>query len=138
MDRDDAKMIKGGCVFAALGILRLTICFGGCYGLSKVEYSDGYRDGTIQKMSKKGVVWKTYEGEMILGGLDFQNDGSGGGTLNRQSFHFTVSDKKIIDEIEALPTGKKIRLHYRQGMTQWVPNGDTTYFVTSIEDILSK
>ena len=29
-------------------------------------YSKGYRAGLLQKFSEKGIVFKTYEGEMIL------------------------------------------------------------------------
>jgi hypothetical protein len=29
-------------------------------------FSDGYRAGLLQKFSRKGTVFKTYEGEMIL------------------------------------------------------------------------
>jgi len=30
------------------------------------DYSDGYRAGLLQKFSRKGNIFKTYEGEMIL------------------------------------------------------------------------
>ena len=35
-------------------------------------YSEGYRAGLLQKFSKKGVFFKTYEGEMILSSFAHQ------------------------------------------------------------------
>lgn len=127
--------IKGGCILAVGAGVFCVLCVGGCFALSKVEYSDGFRDGTVQKLSRKGVIFKTFEGEMILGGLDFKDDGTGGGTLNRQSFLFSVSDPKVIAELEALPTGKKVRLYYRQTTATWQPSGGTSYFITSVEEL---
>ena len=33
------------------------------------SYSDGYRAGTVTKLSKKGFIIKTYEGELNTGAL---------------------------------------------------------------------
>jgi hypothetical protein len=128
---DDAKTV--GCLFMA-GVLILPVCFGGCYGLSKVDYSDGYRDGTIQKVSNKGVMFKTDEAEMILGGMTADGDGATA-TFNREKFFFTIADKEVLKQIEALPPGSKVRLHYRQSLTYWKPSGSSDYFATKVESL---
>ncbi len=120
-----------GC-FAMAGVLSLPFIFGGCYGLSKVDYSDGYRDGTIQKVSNKGVMFKTDEAEMILGGMTASGDGATA-TFNREKFYFTISDKEVLKQIEAIPPGTKVRLHYRQSLTHWSPSGSSDYFATKVE-----
>ena len=37
-------------------------------------YSEGYRAGLLQKFSKKGTIFKTYEGEMILSSVHSRAD----------------------------------------------------------------
>ena len=48
-------------------------------------YSDGYREGILQKFSRKGNVFKTHEGELIQLGF-----GQRSGMLNAQYFYFSV------------------------------------------------
>lgn len=115
-------------------IIAVMLSFGGCYQLSKTEYSTGYRDGTIQKFSQKGLMFKTHEGEMILGGVTSSTSGMDG-TFNREMFEFTVTDPDVVKAIEAVPPGKKVRLHYRQMATQWKTNGDTRYFIVKVEAV---
>ena len=71
-------------------------------------YSDGYREGVLQKFSRKGNLFKTYEGEIIQLGF-----GQRTGYLNAQYFYFSVDDKKIADSLEA-SLGKVVKLHYTQ------------------------
>lgn len=46
-------------------------------------YSDGTRDGLVQKFSRKGSVFKTWEGEMQQQGF-----GQRGGTFTSKVFYF--------------------------------------------------
>lgn len=71
-------------------------------------YSDGYREGVLQKFSRKGNLMKTYEGEMIQLGFGQRNGG-----FNAQYFHFSVDDPQLADSLEQC-TGKIVRLHYVQ------------------------
>jgi hypothetical protein len=61
------------------------------------DYSDGQRTGDIYKFSKKGIFWKSYEGEMYLGGM--VSDGSGG--LQMEKFRFSIP-KEQFDEKQEL------------------------------------
>lgn len=71
-------------------------------------YSDGYREGVLQKFSRKGNVFKTYEGEMIQLGF-----GQRGAAINSQYFYFSVADEKVADSLEDC-LGKIVKLHYVQ------------------------
>ena len=42
----------------------------GSYLVFNFNYSDGNRAGTLIKFSKKGYVFKTFEGEINLGGVN--------------------------------------------------------------------
>lgn len=84
-------------------------------------YSEGTRVGILYKFSKKGAVYKTYEGEMVLPGLKFRQQNSG---ISSNMFYFSVTDeelaKKLMDS-----QGMEIELHYEQynGGLPW--RGDT-------------
>ena len=53
-------------------------------------YSEGYRAGLLQKFSHKGVIFKTYEGEMILSSVSSNRDVA----IASEKFLFTVTNKK--------------------------------------------
>ncbi len=71
-------------------------------------YSEGSREGVLQKFSRKGNVFKTYEGEMIQLGF-----GQRGAAINSQYYYFSVDDPQIADSLENC-LGKIVRLHYIQ------------------------
>jgi hypothetical protein len=74
------------------------------------SFSDGTRDGLLIKFSRKGNVFKTYEGELIQQGL---RSYGGAGTINTNNFFFSVCDEKVADSLEQV-IGKNIKVHYIQ------------------------
>jgi len=88
------------------------------------SYSDGERAGFLQKVSRKGWVCKTWEGEMALVTLP--------GTM-AEKFAFTVSDDAVAKQLSD-NIGKRMTVHYEQ--RKWIPTscfGDTEYFVTRMD-----
>jgi len=86
-------------------------------------YSDGERAGYVQKLSRKGWLCKTWEGEMAMVTMP--------GTV-AEKFAFTVPDNAVAAKLNA-SVGKRMALHYEQH--KWLPSscfGDTEYFVTSV------
>lgn len=92
-------------------------------------YSDGKRTGTVVKFSRKGVLCKSNEGTMNLGGLSKDGDGN----LTATTWEFTVLDQAIADQISAAQaSGKRVTLSY----VQWVASPfcmDSTYEVVGVE-----
>jgi hypothetical protein len=87
------------------------------------SYSDGERAGYVQKLSRKGWLCKTWEGEMAMVTMP--------GTVS-EKFAFTVRDPAIAARINA-SVGKRMALHYEQH--KWIPSscfGDTEYFVNGL------
>jgi hypothetical protein len=87
------------------------------------SYASGERSGYVQKLSKKGYVCKTWEGEMAMVSMP--------GTLS-EKFLFTIPDAAVAAKINA-SVGKRVALQYEQH--KWVPSscfGDTEYFVTDV------
>ena len=89
-------------------LLILVSVVGYIYWFYYNPYSDGSREGVLQKFSRKGNVFKTYEGEMIQLGF-----GQRGAAINSQYYYFSVDDEKIADSLEQC-LGKITKLHYIQ------------------------
>lgn len=112
-------------------LLFLLIVFGVLYILTGWSYSDGERAGTISKFSRRGYVFKTYEGVLNVGGFSGET-----GSLTPQFFDFSVKDDNIAKRItEAVKTGQRVTLHYEEKMMKLPWNGDTKYYITEVEFI---
>jgi hypothetical protein len=87
-------------------------------------YSSGERAGYVQKLSKKGWICKTWEGEMALVSIP--------GTVS-EKFYFTVRDDSIAALINQT-IGKRVAVMYQQH--KGIPTscfGDTEYFVAGLK-----
>lgn len=71
-------------------------------------YSEGTRVGIIYKFSKKGTVFKTYEGEMMLPGIRNKN---ASGSLSTNTFNFSVTDEELAKKLMK-SQGMEVELHY--------------------------
>ena len=87
-------------------------------------YSEGNRAGVLMKFSKKGYVFKTYEGELNIGGV---GNVSGTAQMN-QVWLFSVRNQATADSLMTME-GKKVSLHYRQVLKNMWWDGETSYFV---------
>lgn len=93
------------------------------------DYSDGARVGTIIKFSKKGVVCKTWEGTMVLGG---GRAVEGGAVAN--TWDFSVLDTTLVPTIEhARDSGDRVKLSYREGSFTGACISESSYFVNAVE-----
>jgi hypothetical protein len=91
-------------------------------------YSEGYRAGVLQKFSSKGVLFKTYEGEIILSSISSNKDV----VLASEKFLFSMTNKAIVRQFDTLQ-GNMVIVHYKQknGRLPW--QGDTPYLVDSVK-----
>jgi hypothetical protein len=88
------------------------------------SYSSGERAGWVQKLSHKGWICKTWEGELALVSLP-------GSAVEK--FYFTVRDDAVAQQIMKA-MGKRVSLHYEEKVG--LPTtcfGETRHFVTKIE-----
>jgi hypothetical protein len=121
--------------FFAFIVLVIVGLLGLSYKAVDSTYSEGYRDGVIQKFSYKGFIWDTYEGE--LGYLGF-GTGSRKRHTNGESWDFTVRDPEVAKKINKIPAGSIVRLHYRQVFIGLPWRGDTDYYVEGVDILSSK
>ncbi|MES2479176.1 MAG: hypothetical protein V4561_08815 [Bacteroidota bacterium] len=86
------------------------------------SYGDGFREGYIQKFSRKGNIFKTYEGELVMEGFGARSMPKGN-SLTANYFYFSVLDEKIADTLEKC-IGKTIKVHYTQYLRSLPWRGD--------------
>ncbi len=88
-----------------------------------VPYSEGTRAGELIKVSKKGVLFKTWEGEISQG------------ISGAQIFQFSVLDKEneVIEKLNELQ-GRYVKVSYVERYSTFVFWGDTKYFITGVEE----
>ena len=95
-------------------------------------YSDGVRSGIVVKISHKGYLFKTWEGQLNLltfGAVRSQN-------MVSESFDFSVaSDQQaVIKDLEAVSlSGERVSLYYEERFAAFPWRGDTRYFIVRVE-----
>lgn len=90
-------------------------------------YSSGTRTGYLIKISKKGYVFKTYEGQLNLGGFQESQQGNIMGNV----WNFSLKENRLYDEMQSLE-GRQVQLFYREVNKALPWQGDTNYFVYKI------
>ena len=96
------------------------------WGSLNISYSKGERSGYVQKLSKKGWVCATWEGELAMVSMP--------GTAP-EIFHFSIRSDATAEKINR-SMGKRVALSYEQH--KGVPTkcfGETEYFVTDVKTV---
>ena len=107
-------------LFLILAVIAL--CYAAYVGVVySLTYSNGTRSGELIKFSKKGIIFKTYEGEISQG------------ISGAQIFDFSVEDgeTEVIDKLHKFQ-GKYVKLTYKERYGTFFWLGDTKYFITGV------
>ncbi|MDE3249347.1 MAG: hypothetical protein KGO82_11840 [Bacteroidota bacterium] len=83
-------------------------------------FSDGERKGVLIKITKKGNIFKTWEGEMWLSCRQM---------VNPEKFLFSIQDKGLADSLENLQD-QCIQVKYSQYRKTIPWRGDSEYIIT--------
>ena len=121
MENVGGKVIK---TLAAIAVIAILLFVAYSWLTLSWSYSSGERAGYVQKLSHKGWLCKTWEGEMALVSMP--------GTV-AEKFYFSVRDDKLATQINQ-SLGKRVSLSYEQHIG--VPSscyGDTEYFISAIK-----
>jgi hypothetical protein len=107
--------------------LFLAVLAGAAYYIYRTwEYSDGSRTGRLFKISRKGTMMKTYEGQLHLGGSAMMTEQS--------VWDFSVKNASIYDQVQKLE-GSTVRCYYREVNHAFPWQGETNYIVYKVEAV---
>ncbi len=119
------KLLKKiGIVILLLAIL--TFVF-----LNVANYSSGFRAGVATKLSQKGIIIKTNEGTLNVGGLTNTSEGT-----IPTTWDFTIkrsADSVVTKLDKAILNGDRVKLQYHEKYVKFFWYGDTKYFVYDVE-----
>ncbi|HEY1021992.1 MAG TPA: hypothetical protein VGE06_06750 [Flavisolibacter sp.] len=113
-----------GCIISLLLLLGLGLFVWWRYYYT---YSDGNRFGLLQKFSRRGNLFKTYEGELILSSVK----GNQNVTLASEKFYFSVTDEGVAQKLAEMQ-GQNVTVHYEQKNSAAFWRGDSEYIVDSV------
>lgn len=127
MSMDDVKVkaqsfAKKLAWMTILGLILFSTVY---YFYRNYTVSEGTRTGLLFKISKKGKVFKTYEGQIQLAGATIMNKES--------TFEFST-EAGVYQQLQNLE-GKNVRLHYREKVDAFPWQGDTNYIVYQAEEV---
>lgn len=89
------------------------------------NYSEGERTGVLIQHSKKGVIWKSWEGSIILNEFNIGKEGS-------NLFEFSTLDDKVGKELEEM-MGKKVIIRYNHWFVGPIQQS-TSYTVSAVRE----
>jgi uncharacterized protein YxeA len=86
-------------------------------------FSEGVRSGELIKISRKGVLVKTWEGALSQG------------LSGAQIFSFSIEDqnKNVIENLQKFQ-GRYVKVTYLERFDTFFWLGDTKYFITKVEE----
>lgn len=118
-------LIRGTWILAGLALLFMTYAYFG-------SFSEGFRAGTVVKISKKGFVFKTYEGQLNVEGIMSQDLKKGITSL--WDFSVPSGNHEALKTLEeAALEEDRVKIFYEEKIMKFPWIGDTKYFVTRVE-----
>ncbi|MFI3239810.1 MAG: hypothetical protein R3Y22_04400 [Bacteroidales bacterium] len=124
------KKKKGGCFKRGLIWIVVIAIVGGALWIYLNYFNpyvvDAQKVGYISSVEKKGIIFKTYEGELI-------NHNSGGDSENAEFDFSFASDSLAIRAMDIQGTTERVKVKYRKynGAIPW--RGDSEYVVFDIQ-----
>jgi hypothetical protein len=129
--KDILRKIKNWSI--RLSILAVLLYLGISFLLSSMTYSEGFIIGVPNNFSKKGLIFKSFEGDLKVG----QNEREERLGINDGRWSFTV-DKDDAREVQAdiekaILENKRAKFYYKEKFRNAAWKGDTKFFVYKVE-----
>lgn len=105
----------------------LSLMLTGC-----IDTGSGEKVGVITKLAQQGLFCKTWEGEIVRGGM---SNGSG---VNGQSYHFTIegSDAMVEKIKAAMENQTEVKIKYRTEFGTFCrSDSPSNAFLTSVDEL---
>lgn len=101
-----AMCVVGAALAIAGAIAVVAFGFTGC----QPDYSTGTRAGTIAKLSYKGIWWKCWTGQLVMGGVRPTGSGAVANTWD-----FSTTDGELAKKLQAaMDSGATVEIEYRE------------------------
>jgi hypothetical protein len=94
-------------------------------------FAEGTKAGVLNTFQKKGVLFKTYEGQLIQSG--FRGNPATAGIQSNQ-FSFSVTDERVAEKLMQ-NSGKDMELHYKRYMGSLPWRGMQLFVIDSVYQI---
>jgi hypothetical protein len=116
-------MKKFGWIIAGILVVILTVFI---YWRYYFVLAVGTQAGTLNIFQKKGIMFKTYEGKIILSGFK--------ANVQSNEFSFSVTNEKVAEKLLQV-SGREVNVHYKQyfGSLPW--RGMKNFIVDSIYEV---
>jgi hypothetical protein len=90
-------------------------------------FGEGVKAGQLNNFTKKGYLFKTYEGKLIQTGFQ----GGQAGSVQSNEFRFSVASESVANQLMT-NSGKEFELHYKEykGALPW--RGTSEFVVDSV------
>lgn len=103
----------------------------GFFWVSTWTYSEGTRSGQLIKVTKKGVIFKTNEAQLNMGGLRNTNvDG-----LEGNIWDFSIIDDAVVEKLNVLE-GRRVKVAYKERYNSMPWIGKTNYIATDVTELI--
>jgi hypothetical protein len=97
------------------------------------NYSSGFRVGVPMKVSKKGIIMKTHEGQLNVGGFGAGTDGN---MTTLWQFSVPSSADTVLPKLDrAIEQGKRVKLFYQEKFIKLPWRGETKYMVYDVQEV---
>lgn len=119
--------------YLSIIVVATTLLLSGC-GMNSTP-GDGEKIGQIVKFGKSGIIWKTWQGQLIRGGLS-----GGSGAVGGVPFDFTVENPELIAKIKQLMDSQtEVIITYQTEFIYSVARSGTEgHFITDIRAASTK
>ena len=118
-------------ILIRIGLIAVALFIVVMFFLNSANFSSGYRAGVPIKVSYKGILFKTWEGQLNVGGLANSAEGAIPSTWE---FSIPKSNEEVRSQIEqAISEGRRVKLFYKEKYVKFFWKGDTKYFVYQVE-----
>ena len=89
-------------------------------------FGEGVKSGELNFVVKKGYVFKTYEGKLIMSGFK----GTQSATIQSNEFTFSIEDEEVAQKLMSMG-GRTVDVHYREYLHTLPWRGNSEYVVDS-------
>jgi len=96
------------------------------------NYSEGSRTGVVTKISHKGIIFKSWEGQLNQGRFRNQTDANGNISVVANVLNFNVQNPNVVIQLQdAMKSGRSVELVYSQYFISPLTQ-DSSYVITAV------